>query len=230
MRKEFTNILEQSTLLIIEDDDAIREKLKLVMESYVFKIYEAKDAKDALNTFYSHNPNIVITDFELPQKSGLEIVKEIRQHNKDIPIVVISAYSHQEILLEFIPLNLTQYIVKPIDFEKLNEVLFNCAKELIEHGIIETRLHGNTSYSFSKKCIIRDEKTIYLTPIEIKFLELMLKNKNKLLTKEFIDHYIYEGDIAGLSSLNNLVSKLRKKIGYNIIRNISKTGYIVDIT
>lgn len=227
MKKEYEQILKKTTVLLVEDNNELRLKFKSILSTYVDTVYEAKDGQEAVELFNIKKPNFVITDFKLPLIDGLELTTFIRRIDKNIPIVVISAYTDQDALVDFAAMKLVQYIVKPIDFDKLNSVLEKCATELLNNGSIETYLSENTIYSFSQKILIKEDQSISLTPNEIKFLELLLQNKNKLVSLEMIDYKVYDNENFSDSALNNLVLKLRKKIGVNIIKNIPKTGYIL---
>jgi DNA-binding response OmpR family regulator len=224
-----TNILKKTTVLVAEDDQNIRIKLVKILETYVAKIYESQNGEEALELFHQHSPNIIITDYKMPVMDGLELITNIRKENSFVPIVVISAYSDQKTLLNFMSLNLVEFVIKPISFEQLDKIMQISAKKLIKHGLIETFLSDNIMYSFSKKAVIKDNNIVDLTPIEIRFLELLINNKEKLITFDTIYHCVYDGEFATMAAINNLVSKLRRKIGVNIIKNISKIGYILHI-
>ena len=85
-----------------------------------------------------------------------------------------------------------------------------------------------TVYSFSKKSLIKEDEVITLTPKEVNLLELLIENKNKLVSKEQIEDIVYDMDQMSVSALNNLTSKLRKKIGAdNTILTISSFGFML---
>jgi len=225
MKKEYEKLLKKTSVLLVEDNLELRSNFKSVLLTYVDVVYEASDGQEAIDLYMKKKPNIVISDFKLPLVNGLELTTFIRRLNKYIPIVIISAYTEKESLIEFSSKNLIQYIVKPIDFDEMKTVLSKCAEELIHHGLLEVYLNQNTIYSFSQKVLIKNDEYISLTPNEIKFLELLIENKKKVVSLEMIEYEIYENEPFTNSALNNLVSKLRKKIGDDSIRNIAKTGY-----
>jgi len=226
MKKEYIEILEKSTILLVEDNLELQIRFKNILDTYVDKVYTAQNGEEAIELFNKHKPNIVITDYKMSVMNGLEFTSFIRRINKQIPIVIISAYTDKDALIEFNSLHLTQYLVKPIDYEELNIVLQKCAKELIEKGLIEVILNDTTIYSYSKKALVQDGAIISLSPNEIVFLELLLNNKNKLVSIETIEYEVYDSQDMTSYAINNLVSKLRKKIGKNSIKNIPKTGFI----
>lgn len=227
MEKKYEELLKKTSVLLVEDNDELRKKFKLILSTYVEEVFEASNGQDAIDLFIEKKPNFVITDFKLPLLDGLELTTFIRRLNKYIPIIVISAYTEKEALVEFASMNLIQYLIKPIDFEHLNRLLEKCAQELLESGLIEVHLSENSIYSFSQKHIIKDDNYISLSPNEIKFLELLIQNKKKLVTLDMIEYEVYENEVFTDSALNNLVSKLRKKIGADVIKNIPKTGYLL---
>ena len=227
MKKECENILKKITILLVEDNLELRKKFRNILNTYVEEVYETSNGEDAIEIFTKFNPTILITDFKMPVMDGLELVTFIRRVNKDMPIVVISAYTDTDALVNFASLHLMQYLIKPIDFMQLNIVLEKCAKELLDRGLIEVRLNDSTYYSFSQKCVIKNGENISLSPSEIKFLELLLENKKSLVTIDMIEQEVYDYQTCSNSALNNLVSKLRKKTGITTINNIPKIGYIL---
>lgn len=227
MEQEYKNILNKTSILLVEDDNEIRTKFKSVLEIFAKEVYEAANGQDALEIFKSKKPNLLITDVKMPIMDGLELTTLIRQLDKNIPIVIISAFSEKELLLNFISLNLVEYIIKPLDFNQLNDVLIKCAKKLKENGLIEFRLNDDTIYSFSKRSLICNDNIITLTPKEVTLLELLIKNKTKLVSKQMIESTVYNMEPMSVSALNNLTSKLRKKIGTNNILTISSFGFML---
>jgi len=227
MEKKYENLLKKATVLLVEDDEELRKKFKIILSTYVYKILEASNGQEAIDIFLKEKPNFIITDFKLPIIDGLELTNFIRKIDRHIPIIVVSAYTEKDSLLEFTSMNLIKYLTKPIDFQQLNSLLEKCAKEIIENGLIEVYLDENCIYSFSQKLIIKDNNYISLAPNEIKLLELLIENRNKLVTIEMIEYEIYHNEFFSDSALNNLILKLRKKIGTNIIKNVPKMGYLL---
>jgi len=227
MKKECENILRKTTILLVEDNLELRIKFRNILSTYVEEVYEASNGEEAVEIFTRLNPTILITDFKMPIMNGLELVVFVRRINKDIPIIVISAYTDTDALVSFTSLHLVQYLIKPIDFKQLNIVLEKSAKELMNRGLIEVKLNDNTFYSFSQKCIIKDGENISLSPSEIRFLELLLENKKKLVSLDMIEYEVYDNEAFTNSAINNLVSKLRKKTGISTIKNIPKIGFIL---
>lgn len=230
MNEYYKQLLKKVTILLVEDEEQLRKKFKSVLEMYVDTVYEASNGEDALEIFKLKSPHIIITDVKMPVMDGLMLTGIIRELDEKVPIVVISAFSEKGMLIDFISLNLVQYLVKPIDFEQLNEVLLKSAQILEKNGMVEFRLNDDTVYSFSKKILIKgsqNKKHVKLAPKETALLELLIQNKTKLVSKELIEDEVYNMEPMSVSALNNLTSKLRKKIGENKILTISGFGFML---
>jgi len=107
-------VLKNSSLLLAEDEKNLRDSFAKVLLLYVEKVFTASDGEEALNLYNVHHPDIVITDVKMPKINGLDLIKEIRKDNHTIPIIVTSAYTDKDFLLESIKLSLVDYVVKPI--------------------------------------------------------------------------------------------------------------------
>jgi len=225
MKKEYEKVLKQSTILLVEDNVELRGKFRSILNTYVENVYEASNGEEAIEIFNKVNPTILITDYKMPIINGLELVIFVRRVNKEIPIIVVSAYTDIDALVDFTSLHLLKYLIKPIDFKQLNVVIEKCAKELVEKGLIEVKFNDNIFYSFSQKCVLKDTKNISLTPSEIKILELLIQNKKKLVSFDMIEKELNSDEPLSNTNLNNLIYKIRKKTGINSIKNIPKIGF-----
>lgn len=227
MKKEYEHILQQSTLLIVDDNENLRKKFVQVLSSYVDTVYQASNGEEAIDLFTQFKPNIIISDYKMPVMDGLAFISFVRRVNTKIPIVVMSAYSDSKALIKFIELHLLQYILKPVEFNDLNDVLIQCAEELVAQGLVEVSLSSSCIYSFSSKSLLVGEKKISLSLSEFKLLELLIENRGKLVSNDMIEYEIYRDEPSTDSAITNLVSKLRKKTGVATIKTIPKTGFIL---
>lgn len=227
MKEKMKEILKQSTVLLVEDDLKTRAQIEEALYIYVDKVYLASNGEEALKIYYEKSPHIVITDVKMPIMDGLSLTSVIRNSNPDIPIVIVSGYSDRTLLLDFISKKLISYMVKPINFDDFTKVLDECAKALQESGAIEVWLTDGFLYSYSKKSIMRGDEIISLAPKEILFLELLIKNRNKLVTKEIIEYIVWNSEVMTGAALNNLVAKIRRKTFSGIITNVSTLGFMM---
>ncbi len=126
-------------ILYVEDDSTMRKMFKEVLKKIVDTIYLANDGQDGLEVFEREDIDIIITDINMPNMSGLEMAHEIRKSDKNIPIVVTSSYSESDYLLQAIDHDVTSYMLKPISYDTLRKKI-----EQVAHSVfLEKRLARN---------------------------------------------------------------------------------------
>jgi len=228
MQEEYKIVLKSCSLLLAEDEKLVRESFGRLLSLYVDKLYLAKDGEEAYELYQKHHPDIVITDVKMPKLNGIELIKKIREENKTIPIVITSAYTDREYLLDAVKLSLVEYIVKPMKETYLNEVLTNIAKRLLENSRTIVKLKNNLTYDYNNKLFSYNGNKIKLTQKEVEFFELLLSHKGELVTKQHIEDKLYIYEDAPPSALKNLVFKLRKKLPEDIIKTRGKLGYLIE--
>jgi DNA-binding response OmpR family regulator len=221
-------ILANSSILLVEDDVNLAQSFAKVLLLYVQKVYTANNGQEAYELYQAKHPDIIITDVKMPKMNGLELIKLIRSHDQDIPIIVTSAYTDKDFLLESIKLSLVEYVVKPIKESDLLRLLEISATKLLEKSKTPLQIDENSRYDYANKMLIQNDKLIALTTNEIEFLELLFAHKGNLVTRQNIEEKLYDHDEIPPSALKNLVFKLRKKMPIDIITTVGKLGYMVE--
>jgi len=222
------NILNQSTILYIEDEDNIRDNITKTLQLICNKVFAVGNADLALEIYKSNKIDIILSDINLPGMSGLEFTKIVRKDNRLIPIILLTAHTNTELLLEATRLRLIDYLTKPIDFEMLHDALKRATKEILLNGTYLVNFGNNTSYNVNKKLLLNQHtgQEIKLTSSEIELLEYMLKSKERVISNQELKSVLWQDqDLATDSALKNLLNKLRNKIGKESISNISGIGY-----
>jgi len=220
-------VLKNSSLLLAEDEKNLRDSFAKVLLLYVEKVFTASDGEEALNLYNLHHPDIVITDVKMPKINGLDLIKEIRKDNHTIPIIVTSAYTDKDFLLESIKLSLVDYVVKPIKEGDLTRLLEQSAAILLEKAKTVIKINPSDSYDYNNKIFLQDNIPIALTQKEVELIEILLAHKGNLVTRQILEDKLYIYEEAPPSALKNLVFKLRKKIGNDVIKTIGNLGYAI---
>lgn len=126
--------LKSLTLLYVEDDELTREIFSEFLSRLVGVLITAENGAEGLNAYQEHNPDIVITDIQMPVMDGMTMIHEIRTLDtfKPIPIFVMTAFDQVEYLKRSIPLDVCEYVFKPLDSAKFTESLLACSRRLLE--------------------------------------------------------------------------------------------------
>lgn len=224
-------ILKNLNILYIEDEASIKENVKKTLELFCDNVYDEECIENAKKTLEKNRIDIIISDINLPDISGIDFIKQLRMIDKTIPVIILSAYTDKNYLLEATKLKLVDYLTKPIDFKSLNSALNKCVDEILDNSRYIISFKNNIQYNVLHKKLIdsSNDKEIALTSKELSLLELLIKNSNRVLSTDELKTSIWEDEFEATdSALKNLLNKLRKKIGKESIINISSVGYRLD--
>lgn len=220
------NILKYLTVLYLEDDDEVRENISNSISNIVKKVYSASNVKEALEIYEKIKPDIIITDIDMNGVNGLDFIKDIREEDSQIPVVVLTAYKTEKFLMQAVSLHLESYMIKPISYGALKEALFSCSQKLIERNRFEiTFLNGSKYNLYTNVFTNCNDEVEKLQNKERLLLESLIEHKNELVFYNTIEENVWEGDILNKGTLKVLVGKLRQKTGKNSILNENEQGY-----
>ncbi|ALF45095.1 MULTISPECIES: response regulator transcription factor [Campylobacter] len=223
-----SKILENLTILIVEDENETRKLMQDVMQGEFAKIVSAQNGDEGLKKFKKYNPDIVVTDIAMPISDGLDMAMQIKEISKDTPVVVLSAHSEKEKLLKAIDVGIDKYVIKPIDMDEFLTTLEIVAKSKIETTNIIEIANG---YSFNKikRVLIRDGVEIALTKKELAFISLLIKRLGTLVLHDEIKNVVWVGENVTEAAIRTFVKRVRDKVGSDFIKNIPGLGYKIDI-
>ncbi|NOQ30940.1 MAG: response regulator [Helicobacteraceae bacterium] len=211
------------SVLVVEDESDVRDKLLAYTKIFFDTVYEASNGREALRVFQDKKPNIVLTDINMPYINGIELVEKIRKIDKKTQIIIISAHSDKEYLLQAIKFNLVSYIVKPIVIEELKEVLIQARVNLTEDNILD--LSNEISWNNERKQLFKNKQRIQLTNNEELFVSYLIKYKNVSVSYEDIHNHIYVLDTFSKGSLSSIVKRLRQKTSKEFVQSAYNFGY-----
>jgi len=220
-----SGVLKTKTVLFAEDDHIVREEVADILKFYFKTVLVAEGGKEAYRLFLNNSVDVLLTDVIMDDMDGLELVSDIRKSSPNIPIIVITAHTSEELLLRAITLKLTGYIKKPHSLSRIKNALRLCEKEFMQSVESVTMIDVDTYFDTKNALIVRNGKDLFLTQKESRLLSLLLKNKNNLVSKEELLAYVWQGEYASEDALKNLLLRLRKKIGSESITSLKGFGY-----
>ena len=202
------------TILIVEDDAAIRTGLvdTLLIEGY--RVLQAEDGGVALRLAREHDPDCVVLDLMLPDRSGLEVCRTLRRDRLRGAILILTAKSRHEDRVKGLDLGADDYLTKPFSLDELLariRALLRRVEEK-EEGPAEYSL-GEVTLNFRNFEATRSGKPFKLTAREFKILKLFVENPGKVISRsEFLDK-VWGYDIAPTTrTVDNHMARLRKRI------------------
>jgi len=223
MDKTLISQLSNFTLLYIEDEEGIRNNINEILKHLFKEIYVAKNARDGFNLYESKKPDLIITDIRMPNESGIELVKKIRKTDSKVRVIITSAHTDLDYMLEATELHLVKYIVKPITELKLTEALEAFIKSY-DTARVYNMVEG-WLFDESKSLIQSPNEEFKLTKKENQFLKLLIQ-KNRIITYEEMENIIWNDEnIMTPNAMRLFIKNFRKKLPDNALRNVQGTGY-----
>ncbi len=217
------------TILYIEDDEGVRTINSRFLARMFDELYEAQDGQKGYELYLKYRPDIILTDIKMPQMDGITLSKKIRETDKTTKIIISTAFSDKNYLMEAIELNLEKYIVKPITSRNLIPVLTKTVATLDSERDYKIVLDYNFYFDNNTSLFYLDDKEIDFTKKELSFLKLLVINKNRIVSYEEIEQKVWDNEYMSLNSLRTTIGFLRKKIPFNCIKNISNMGYKLNL-
>ncbi|QKF82621.1 DNA-binding response regulator [Halarcobacter ebronensis] len=223
MDKTLISNLSNFTLLYVEDEEGIRNNIYEILRHLFKKTFVAKNAKEAYNMYDSNRPDLIITDIKMPNETGIEFIKNIRKRDSKVRVIITSAYTDLEYMLEATELHLVKYIIKPITEDKLTEALEAFIKSY--HNTEIFNLKEGWLFDASKSIIQADHQEFKLTKKENLFLNLLIK-KNRIISYQEMENVIWtEDSIMTPNAMRLFIKNFRKKLPPDTLRNVQGTGY-----
>ena len=219
------SMLSNFTILYVEDDEIVMKSAVEYLKRVCKEVLQAKDGKEAIKIWSEHKPDIIITDISMPRLNGLDMASYIRAHDKDVQIIVATAHSDTEYLLQAVELQLVKYIIKPITKEKLELALNKSIEFIKDKSKFNLALSSTCRYNAYEKVILNENEEIKLTKKETLFLDLLAHHHTTVVKYEEIENAIWAYEGMSQDAIRSLVRGLRKKVPDGVIENVSGYGY-----
>ena len=204
-----------SRILIVEDDKYIQNFISLSLKTNGYNFDKASTGMEGLSLFYNNNPDIVLLDLGLPDIDGIEVIKLIREVS-DIPILVVSARGQENEKISALDAGADDYITKPFHMGELMariRVVQRKLKRSLQPDNIQIFQLDYLTIDYERRLVLVDNEEIHLTPIEYRLLLLLVANKGKVLTHNFILKEVWGyGETGDSKSIRVFMANLRRKI------------------
>ena len=210
-------------ILIVEDDQMIREGISEYLSESGYTTIEAKDGREALSKFNS-DINLVILDVQIPFINGLDVLKEIRK-TSDLPILMLTAFSDEEYKIDAFTNLADGYMEKPFYLPVLKARIDSLIKK--NFGKTEKFEYKNIDVNFTSYTAKVDGKEIDINAKELEILKYLLDNEGQALTRmQILDNVWKESEEIPYDRVIDVyIKELRKKLKLDCIVTIRNVGY-----
>ncbi len=217
-------------ILVIEDDEGIREYLKELLTENSYSARTASDGTSGLNEIAKVIPDLVILDLGLPDITGESVCQQIAKEYPDLPIIILTARDSTQNIVHGLSIGASDYITKPFEAEIL---LARIQARLREKGNIQNKLKaGDLELDATTMQVRRASEEIKLTPQEFRLLEYLMSNKNQVLSRDMILNrvWLYGTDVETRVVdvyMGYLRKKIDKKFDRKLIQSVRGFGYMI---
>lgn len=213
--------LKRLTILYAEDDEQVKKDVGGYLELVFGKVVSASNGLEALTLQEDVRADVILTDIDMPRLNGIELAKKLRARGDATPIIIMTAHTKPEYLIDAVELDITRYLVKPF----VGDDLLSALEKLFGAQNNQAELGSELVYHYDDKELSYRGETIPLTLKESTLLELFLSRKNHLFSTEELERRIWADEFVTDSSLRTLVKNLRKKLPVDCIKNSVGLGY-----
>lgn len=207
--------MNKAEILIIDDEPQIRKLLQINLESNNYKVNQASNGKEGVTLAANHPPDLILLDIGLPDKSGHEILRELREwYNK--PIIILSVQDSESDIVLALDNGATDYLTKPFRTGELLARIRSATRRNQNTENSSTVICGDIEIDLVARVVKKNNEIVKLTPTEYNLLALFAKNEGKVLTHQYILKEIWGYSYQTETQyLRVFVGTLRKKMEIN---------------
>ncbi|MDR1007466.1 MAG: response regulator transcription factor [Campylobacteraceae bacterium] len=212
-------------ILVLEDNERLANLIKVTLEQEDFKtdvFYDGEEALNAINNGY----HCYVLDINVPSVDGISILDTIRMYHKNVPVIIISSNHELDNIQKAYEIGADDYLKKPFfNYELVQKIKKFCRSSTI--SVIN--LTSGYVFNYENSRLYDDKgKEIPLAKKEILFFELFVKNRQRIVTFNEMEEYIWEGEDTSILNIRALIKRLRKKLPENAIKIVKEIGYALN--
>ncbi|MFJ8088352.1 response regulator transcription factor [Lysinibacillus sp. NPDC095746] len=215
-------------ILVVEDDQEIQELIKQFLMTQQYIVEVASDGLEGMKHFNKQSFDLILLDVMMPNLNGFEVAKMIRRHST-IPIIMLTALEDEQDQVKGFDFGIDDYIMKPFSFHvlirRIEAVLRRSYDQCINNHLVFKEIHVDCD---AYKVFVNEVETP-LTTKEFEILQLLLRNKKKVLTRESIVEKVWGYEYHGETRMiDTHIKNIRKKLDTTYIKTVKGIGYKID--
>ena len=207
--------MSNEKILIVDDEEHIVELIKFNLDANGYRTITASNGLEALELAKNEKPDLILLDIMLPGLNGNDVCKEIRKDIEiaTIPIIMITAKGEELDRILGLELGADDYVTKPFSVRELMARVKAVLRRTKVESVSDTYIFGNVSIDFNKHEVIKNGEKVDLTLKEFELLEILIRNKGKILTRDTLLDKIWGYEYIGETRTVDVhIRYLRKKV------------------
>lgn len=222
------------TILLVEDDPSITELIRYNLQKYDYSVVTAEDGSSIGSLIKEFTPDLILLDWMLPGKSGIELCREIRTHRETahLPIIMITARAEEDDLVQGLETGADDYITKPFSTEELKARIASVLRRVGAKKVNHLIRFEDMALDTSAYRVTREDHLVKLGPIEFRLLRHFMENQHQVFSREQLLDRVWMHDSAiDERTVDVHIRRLRKALNVNDYPNYIKTirslGYVL---
>ncbi|MGA8184369.1 MAG: response regulator transcription factor [Terriglobia bacterium] len=210
-------------ILVAEDDRPVASFLKKGLEAEHYAVDIVPDGQEALYMAEEYDYDLVLLDLVLPKMDGLQVLRQIRNRKKNLPVLVLTGRTRVEDRVKGLDLGADDYMVKPFAFRELTARV----RALLRRGegpVIFKLEVDDLEMNLVERTVRRGERKIELTPKEFALLEYLMRNRGRAVSRPMIIEHVWNFSFDTMTNVVDVyINYLRKKVGGEDARKLIYT-------
>ena len=223
------------TILVVDDDRAVRDSLRRSLEFNDYKVETATDGSEAISKIQTLKPDAVIMDVMMPRVNGLEATRMIRASGNEIPILVLTARVAVSERVDGLDAGADDYLTKPFALDellaRLRAMLRRSDKKDTLTEVEPPLVYADLSMDLMTRVVKRGERSLSLTRTEFDLLELFMRSPQRVLKRGYIMEEVWGFDLPTTNSLEVYMGYVRRKLELEgesrLLHTVRGVGYVL---
>jgi DNA-binding response OmpR family regulator len=226
----------KTRVLLAEDEKDARDILTFYLNNLFDVVDVVKNGEEGYKLYKKtisggDTYDLVITDIKMPKVDGLSMVEEMTKLNKNQKYIIVSAYKDEEYLFRAIGLNIAGYFVKPLDIDKMMELLKKIKEDMLKNRSSNNfiKLNDTYRYDIDSRSLYRNDENIKFSKKESLLIETLIKNIDKIVDNEVLKKSVWQDKEVSDSTLRTTMKRVKDKIKDNdFIISRKGLGYLIE--
>lgn len=219
-------------ILLVEDEKKLSASIVKGLSNAGYAVDAAYDGEEALYEYEVNEYDLIILDLNLPKKDGIDVLREIREKDNEMKVLILSARTKVDDRILGLDEGANDYLIKPFDFGELKARIRNLLRREFVQKPQDLTLNGLTVDTKAKRVLYHTQE-ITLTRKEYGILEYLMMHKNQIISAETLTEHVWNNEFDPFSnSFRYHIHSLKKKIsaasGLDFIKTVWGQGYIIE--